>query len=404
MWRFFLLMACLSILPACDPSPQVSSQTENKVTPIDSPPAILKSQNYTRKRILKALNEYENADIYSGRKGSLAQQISMGGREDIIIADEGLRTSEYICDSISSNPDANALDIMIPVAENRSLIIINEDHSNPQHRAFILSLVEALKKKGFEHYAAETFGEGLFLSKQKYALESDGFYSSEPIFGRLISYAKSSGFELIKYEQTKEQSAPEDATIDEKIQTREQAQSDNLIAAVLGENPDAKIIVHVGHSHVAEIPIRDDRWMASFLKEKTGIDPLTISQTACQASGGTSVFAAERTSASGEANEGYTDYFVGHPKLSFTHNRPDWRRTMGDMDVAIPEELNSFDKNVVIEARLINHPDEAVPIDRIVLRPNDFEIPLLLPSGSYRIEAFDEAGRAGKAYRIDVPG
>ena len=66
---------------------------------------------------------------------------------------------------------------------------------------------------------------------------------------------------------------------------REDAQTANLIEAVLGAAPETKLIVHVGHSHVAELPVHGTPWMAARLKERTGIDPLTISLTACRAPG-----------------------------------------------------------------------------------------------------------------------
>jgi len=402
MSRRCLCMGAMSILAACHPSAELAPQVSEKIIEDAALPPLSKSQNYHRESVLSQLAEYAQLEKSDPQKGYSAQLISMIGREDILVKDGIFRHFSNSCDPIALSPDTDIHERLTTQIADQSLVIINESHSNPLHRQFILELVKFLKSQGFEYYAAETFGDGLTFGDPKIASDSDGFYSSEPIFGRLITYVKSSGFKLIKYEQTQEQSAPENAPSIERIKFREEAQSDNLIAAVLGENPDAKIIIHVGYSHVAETPIRDIKWMAALLKEKTGLDPVTISQTHCRALGEKTVLTTQRRDEDGKLNPAYTDYLIGHPQLTFTNNRPDWRRATGDRDVSIPDELKRFDKNVLIQARQIDHADEATPIDIVALRPGETDIPLLLPIGTYRVEAFDETGRIGSAYRVTV--
>ena len=68
---------------------------------------------------------------------------------------------------------------------------------------------------------------------------------------------------------------------------REERQATRL-AEVIADLPESdRILIHVGFSHAAEVPIRGPggnplEWMAARLKRYTGIDPLTIDQTDCR--------------------------------------------------------------------------------------------------------------------------
>jgi len=366
-------------------------------------------QTKVRENLLSALEEYANADVKSGYKGYHAQSLSMAGRADIPFFDEVLKNPRNTCKVLDQKNLIEPIEFLINSIEDHTLVIINEDHKMPRDRAFILELLKALKAKGFTHYAAETFQDSINENDLKFSLSGDGYYSNEPIYGRLLTYVKQAGFKLVPYEQTDNQRAPEGAAIDERINYRENAQRDNLIAAVLDAEPATKMVVHVGHSHVAEMPIirRNSnvgtKWMAARLKEKTGINPLTISQTACRSAGVSSVVSSEVLNKDNGLVTTYTDYVLGHVPLTFSKKRPNWRRKIGDVEIAIPSSFTNFSEPVLIEARLENHPDAAVPVDRLLIREGESEIPLLLPSGSYRIEAFDKKGRLGDIEYLTVP-
>lgn len=405
--NYLTVPAMLLGLVACSPS-TVKKQTANVVTieSLDKFVELNPKQNEMRQNLLSALNEYEDADLKSGYKGYYAQLLSMAGREDIIYSDNVIKPSSNSCKPIEKTANDSNVNKVMSLVEGHSLVIINEDHKKPRDRDFIFNFVKALKDIGFTHYAAETFGDT--ISSYEFSTVSDGYYSNEPIYGRLVSYVKSAGFKLIKYEQKDSQRLNDTANRDERIAARENAQTDNLISAVLGANPETKMIIHVGHSHVAEIPItrRDDdigtKWMAFRLKEKTGINPLTLSLTACSTSEKEIIIGSEILNKKGEPVPSFTDYSIAQPIISFTKNRPDWRRSIGDIDISLPTEYHNFKETVLIEARLKNHPDIAVPIDRLLLRPEENNIPLLLPSGEYRMEAFNKSGRIGGVYNIQV--
>ena len=176
-----------------------------------------------------------------------------------------------------------------------------------------------------------------------------------------------------------------------------------LPAEVIAELPESdRILIHAGFSHAAEVPIRGPdgnplEWMAARLKRRTGIDPLTIDQTDCR-SGSDEI---QLTNASPGHAEGQHDLMVAHPDLRFVDGRPEWRTEGPVTRVAIPNGIVSQSSRTIVEARFLDEPIDAVPIDRVMLWPGE-SLPLLLPAGSYLIVGFHEGSDAHPSTRIDI--
>ncbi len=321
----------------------------------------------------------------------MAQMLGMLGREDLTNSLLPRNKNLPECGSSLGDPVAE----IVKQARKTSIVIINEAHHQPRDRDFIRQAVQALYGAGYHIYAAETFNFA-FRGKPdpKLPILHEGFYSSEPIFGRLIREVKALEFELVAYEQKPEQNISQDLPMVENIKNREAAQTENLMAAIFTERSDAKVVIHVGFRHAAEDPIRvqDEYipWMAARLKAATGIDPLTISLTDCYASDDEIVLST--ATKDGQIGKTSTDLMVGMPLYSFTNNRPDWRRKAGDIDVAIPEQFLGQSELVIVEARRLGDTVITVPEDRVLLLPGDV-IPLLLPSGQYQVEAWTKGGK-----------
>lgn len=133
--------------------------------------------------------------------------------------------------------------------------------------------------------------------------------------------------------------------------------------------------------------------MAERLKARTGRDPLTIDQTVCASTSGTSVASVSFVRANGtSASVQMVDLFVGHAPLEFRDGRVSWRQDMGERIVAMPREFAGMQEHVIVEARPEGAAPDVVPVDRILLRPGE-TIPLLLPPGRYRVEGFTAAGK-----------
>lgn len=300
------------------------------------------------------------------------QFLAMAGREDLTTRP----TRE--CPVRAGDP----LDEITRRAAQAQIVIINEAHYAPQHRAFIAQVAARLRPLGYDIFAAETFDETALTPRDHdWPLLNDGFYSREPVFGALLRQARALGYRFVAYEARTR--APDDASPAESIAHREAIQAQNLIDRVLSENPNARVLVHVGHGHLRERPDQSgNEWMALRLKNLTGIDPLTIEQTWHTTSGEDFVLC--DVDAGGAA-----DIIIGAPELRFAHGRPLWRQREGARIVQTPRPFAPAREKTIIEARHANEPDEAVPADRLYLRPGD-DVPLLLTPGRYRIEAWTQ--------------
>jgi hypothetical protein len=156
-------------------------------------------------------------------------------------------------------------------ADSTPLILFNENHLVPRHRALVTTLLPALRAKGFSYLALEGLGPGqdsVLNQPGSYPTLRSGFYLKEQHFAQLIRTAQALGFRLVAYEDTA-------GTGD-----RETAQADNLYRNTFARDPGAKVVALVGISHLLESPTPEGKkWMAAVFKEKYRIDPLSVSQT-----------------------------------------------------------------------------------------------------------------------------
>ena len=297
-------------------------------------------------------------------------------------------------------------------AEDRQLVIINEAHDAPEHRAFVGRLVEKLRSIGFSYYAFETLGEApQSLKGRGYPVQETGYYSQEPRFGELIRDAIRCGLIPIRYE-AEDVATSGNPLVD--INTREHAQCDNLVEQVFRKTPDARVIIHVGLDHVMEKPrdVGKDKiiWLAARIKTTTGIDPLTIDQITRLRS-----FPPEQQmptlaySASGEPfvggpYEGYVDLQVYHPPTRMTKGRPDWLlRDQRRRVVNVPDEIKVESKRILLQAFYANESTDAIPADQVVLDPNEPRPALSLRPGAYRLVRQNEDGNVLPSLKLNVP-
>jgi hypothetical protein len=223
---------------------------------------------------------------------------------------------------------------------------------------------------------------------------TDGFYSYEPTFGELLRRARRLDFEFVPYEADEPRKASKD-DVAARIAERETSQTRNIMERILTPKPGVKVFIHVGHHHLIEQPVKtglggENRWMANRLKEASGIDPLTVDQTTFQSPIDRPVICALNSEAD-KKRALAVDLTVGLPKPIIANHRPNWRRAMGQVDVAVPKSLLKAATWSIIEARYASEPAEAVPADRILIGPGE-NIPLLLKPGTYRIEAWTREG------------
>lgn len=282
-------------------------------------------------------------------------------------------------------------------ARTTSIVIVNESHERSQHRGFTAQLAARLRPLGYDILAMEALLNNPPGTPTQYAptfvrqptlpyfVDGDGHYLSEAGFGRLGRSLKALGYRLLPYESVGGPSTS-GMTRGQQIAVREESQARTL-AAFVRDHPGAKLLVHVGYSHAAEVPQEnDERWMAARLKDKTGIDPLTISQTTCRGGGGTTRLAALPT----DEPAGSFDLIIDHPDARFVRGRPEWRRRAGDRPTEIPQSLRPAAGWRVVEARPVGEPTMSVPMDRVAIRPGE-DVALMLPPGRYQLRIIDPA-------------
>ena len=316
--------------------------------------------------------------------GGAAQGYSLLGREDLI--DPAHKDYKAKACPALEDPPA-VLDEIVRRAADTRVVMINEAHSRSETRRLSAAAAEALAPLGYTLFGAEAFAprrtEALADDTEPFVRDADGTYLEEAGFGRTLRRVRAAGYAFVPYEQTREQALSATGGWIEKLAVREAAQAAN-VAAILDANPDAKILLHVGYSHAREEPLafgdEELRWFALRFKEATGIDPLTVSQTACRGGEGGLVGAPE-----GEA-PGAFDLYVDLPPAAFVRSRPAWRVEDGDQLIDIPEVLRPTDAPHLIEARRVGEPDAAVPMDRVYVRPGE-DVALALPPGDYRVRA-----------------
>lgn len=303
----------------------------------------------------------------------------------------------------------DAIDEIVRRARDTRIVIVNEAHDSPRDRAFVLRVARALRPLSFSVLAAETFRNEPGVGGKPTAVErliadgfvrrGTGFYTRDPVFAGYVREALRLGYRPLAYEQSSKQRRPNDG-----IPEREQAEADNL-AAFLAANPTAKILVHVGYSHVAEAPIDGGRhgkiaWMASRLKHMTGIDPLTIDQTGLSeivpgaraawtlaaariGDRDAVLFAGKQPLVLGQY-AGAVDLQVVHPRRAYRDGRPTWLTTLGGTSVAVPAKLLPTSGRRLIQAYAAGAPDDAVPLDQVLVEAGKPVPMLMLPPGPVR--------------------
>ncbi|MEJ8631405.1 hypothetical protein P0F65_19665 [Sphingomonas sp. I4] len=160
----------------------------------------------------------------------------------------------------AATPRDAAAEIVARAAHTR-IVILNENHGLPRHRAFALEVARALRPLGYSVLAAETFVNDADQAAMTRLAEigyptrkGTGYYTHDPVFGDFVRQSLALGYRPLAYEITDAERS-KGASRSESIARREEAQARH-VAQALATDPDAKVFVYVGFSHVAEQPIK----------------------------------------------------------------------------------------------------------------------------------------------------
>lgn len=313
---------------------------------------------------------------------------------------------EWVARMSAAEP-RDAIGEIVARARKTSIVILNEAHNSPRDRAFALQVARALRPLGYSTLAAETFGNSEpqagpsatdRLKRDGFVRFSTGSYTRDPVFARFVREALELGYEPVAYEQTRAQDPPNSG-----IPEREQAQAENLMRKVFAARPKEKVLIFVGHSHVAENPLvsssgKRTEWMAARLKRMTGVDPVTIDQTGVTDS---STYGAHSVAASRIAKSpavffegssplvlgiyaGSVDLQVVHPRRSYRFGRPTWLVELGGKRLPIPKHLLSARGRRLIQVFAAGAPNDAVPLDQVMVSGPNSSPRLIVPTGPVR--------------------
>jgi hypothetical protein len=304
----------------------------------------------------------------------------------------------------------DAIDVIVSMARDRRLVILNESHHNPRHRAFALALAIRLREVGFTHFGAETFASNFAETMKDGAPKlKTGTYTLEPVFGDLVRQIAKSGYQLFDYEQRENQQPKGRVDRSAGISAREQAQAEN-IKKVFDATQGARLFIYVGGSHGSEIPDEDNlEWMALRLKRMTQLDPLTINQwvgtpqSRIEFDGPTyrgvvnlgafnSPIVLENSTGDSLGAFGY-DMVVFHPRVPDVAGRPGWL-TMSGYRKPYALKLEPISAKTLVRAFVKTEPAGSVAMDQILIAANQTDASLMLPVGEYSVVRQNEAGES----------
>ena len=290
-----------------------------------------------------------------------------------------------------------ALAWIVRHARATRIVILNEAHYSPRDRAFALSVARALRPLGYRYLAAETFETGddparaasvARLAADGFVRRDTGYYTHDPVFAGYLREALKLGYQPVAYESTSAQDAQGPVR-----DTREAGEADNLRAFLIA-HPGARLLVHVGHGHVLETPAPGARaMMAARLKQRSGIDPLTVDQTSLtdlQPGLGEAYRLAAIKAGSRPAilftgdrplliGGGGTDVQVVHPARATRFGRPGWLATLGGRPVTVPPALLPRTGERLVQAFAADAPADAVPLDQVLVTAGVPAPSLMLP-------------------------
>jgi tetratricopeptide (TPR) repeat protein len=376
--------------------------------------------------------EYRNSqfkDMFLQVMSVLASQLG-NYNEAYSYFDEFTRTFRKPEPDITASPldkyaPRKALEIIDSVAERQQVVMINEEHDTPLHRAFTARLLPILYKKGFRYFAAETILDDE-INRRGYPILKSGFYSADPVYGDLVRTAIKLGFKVVPYDLTPKDCKNPTDNPNHCQNERERGQAQNLYDRILKNDPQAKVLVHVGRTHNRETKLDNWALMGWHFKQITGIDPLTIDQTQMsersRSESETAIFRYavkkwnfnEPTVFQSEeekhwSDSGY-DLTVFHPRAIYKTNRPTWLQTDGTRK-ALKIDLKRLSlrpgnkqfgetEPILLQAFYANESADAVPVDQIIIYSNQKIPVLMLPAGSFRIRAMDKSGKEIGGYKV----
>ncbi len=211
---------------------------------------------------LKPISACTQAEAYYTFIGLIDSALAL---HDKVYAYQYKYRSDINWDSLNGDLSP-AKDYILKHIGNSRVVMLNEQHYYPPNRIFTASLLEDLKKLGFNYFGCEGITAANILNSNGYPTVNIGTYPQEPQFANMIRVALSLGYTVFGYENTSGGGR----------EARERGQAKN-IADIIRKDSSARIVIHAGLGHICEDS--SFKAMGYFFKQFTEIDPYTINQS-----------------------------------------------------------------------------------------------------------------------------
>jgi hypothetical protein len=359
-------------------------------------------------QLLAAVEQLEHGGADPTSVQMLGWNLAILGRDDEVREMDFLPQGEMP----SSTVAAEDLELIVvpwrsgveDIAAKHRIVMIMEDHFISKHREFIGGALPAFKDAGFTHYAAEAIGRfDSSLAERGYPNKYTGLYTSDPQFGNVLRRALELDFSVLGYDYGRN-----------SHEEREEFAATRL-AELFQQDANAKLLVHAGHSHVLKHKAANgQRWLASLLWEKTGIEPFTIWQWSSKHDGHDYETIVKALKGRGVSFEepvllwpppaldcGLRDSPYGLASVyAIVLHPPDDSVAPAKRTVLFPEGMKRVAGRwtaptwpVVVSAYKRGEPADAIPLDQVMLRQGETDFVLWIPGGvEYEMRAFDRAG------------
>ncbi|GIU49810.1 hypothetical protein TUM4438_34240 [Shewanella sairae] len=328
----------------------------------------------------------------------LSVEYSFAGshRKALIARDKTAQIENSSFEDLTSYKEKDAVVEILERAKIHQIVMVNEAHDIAQHRVLTYRLLTGLWDQGYRYFAAEALSSSSSEQIDKgFITNQVGYYTREALYANLILKAKDLGFNIISYDQHKPAKLN---TIDE----RETNAGLTIKEEIFDKDPDAKVVIHVGYSHINE-----EEWLASKLKSIINLETLTIDQTTRIERSSTKyehptftktvksvelqgpfIYVKGNETWSSDSNK--WDISVFWPRTRYLNGRPKWaslnRKTH---DLASNECKNLYP--CMVEVFKFNYTDE-VPLDRIIISSKEELKTVFLSQGNNIIVTSDSNG------------
>ncbi len=322
----------------------------------------------------------------------------------------------------------DAISVISGKSKSVQVIMVNEEHRMPRHRILTTQLLKPLYQNGYRYLALEALSEENLL-KQGYPVLHNGTYIKDPLFGEMIRTAIKLGYKIVPYEIERNSAEYIEEMDPLKRQLfREKRQAQNIISNILDKDSNAKILVHGGRDHIAEVlefqktglDSIEFGMMAGFFKKLSNIDPFTIDQlqhkehsdsiyetTIAKWTRKTNIKLNASNILSNKrtkdilSREVYDASIVAKP-TNYVNNRPDWLINLPERNklcVKVKRHSPKDSSFYMVQAIYKNEDlNQAIPADQYAYQKGEKKVILLLKKGDYVVRILNEKGEILKRW------